>query len=199
MKLTKSELKEMIREALREELAKKPLTESENQPTWMTDPEHEYMDIWKADLASKNRDIQREIDAELNNPEYTKFSITVDGSDKKLEQSNVLYKDALNKILQFISTLTKEEKLNIGIIWFHDNGEGDPVLWLEAPTEAKENLFDDSEWDEYHMDDPLNRILENWDGDYALLCVVKALSDVSTAGPQSSAIKYLMMKYKGLY
>lgn len=156
----------------------------------------EYMDTWKAVSASQNKDIQREIDAELNNPDYTKFSIKVDGSDKKLEQSNVLYKDALNKILQFISTLTKEEKLNIGITWFHDNGEGDPVLWLETPTEAKENLFDDGKWDKWHMDDPLNRILENWDGDYAVLCIVKALSDVSTGGPLSSAIKFLLMKYK---
>ena len=66
------------------------------------------------------------------------YGVYVEGSNKKIEKHGVSDNRALTEIVNFINSLTKDEKDRVGCWWYweDDNGEeGDIIVSIYGPSE----------------------------------------------------------------
>lgn len=132
-KITKSELKQMIREALREELKENTMLHNKK----LKEDAIRFEDSDASDDYSN-----------LDNPENTGYRLGIDGSDKRAENYGLHVEEALNEILAFINKLSQDEKARVWLCWccnddenvekysdFMDAYEGELVVSVYSPEE----------------------------------------------------------------
>jgi hypothetical protein len=88
----------------------------------------------------------------------TGYSIRVDGSSKLAENHSINVEQALEEILAFINSLSKEEKPNVGLDWrcastgydseneeWFDGYQGELIVSIYSDAEQEDGLWDSEE------------------------------------------------------
>ena len=124
----------------------------------------DYETLWES-RTSKRKSKKNGLHEDLSS-----YGIYVDGSNKKLEKDSIEDTQALQEIIEFINSLSREEKENVSVSWFwvEDNGDqGDLVVSVYSRSE----LEHDPEYIECGVYG--DRTISNWD--YAEKEIQKAL------------------------